>query len=75
MASAGNDLLNGVLGGHKPANSTAARSAITTANFDKFQSIDAMRTYLLANGYTNAQLDIMDRNDMGYACRKKLGLA
>lgn len=75
MASAGNDLLNGVLGGHKPANSTAARNAITAANFDKFQSISAMRTYLLANGYTNAQLDIMDRNDMSYACRKKLGLA
>lgn len=37
------------------------------------QSIGTMNTYLLANGYTAAQINYMTKNDMLKACREKIG--
>lgn len=71
LAQAGNDLsANRLNVSSKAMNQTAARN-IPAATAARFQNIATMRTYLLANGYTNAQLDIMTANDMRYAVMKK----
>jgi hypothetical protein len=47
---------------------------ISTTNHAVFQTIATMKTYLTGQGYTAAQLQIMSKNDMIYACRQKMGL-
>lgn len=48
--------------------------AITDAQRTAMRSISTLKTYLLANGYTAAQLTAMSKNDMLYAYRLKNSL-
>jgi hypothetical protein len=54
--------------------SLKAGTTISPANFAIFQSPATMETYLLANGYTQLQLNSMGYNDQTYAIRLKLNL-
>lgn len=74
MASSGNDLSNNYLGNSRPVGNAAQRAAVTPAQFSQFQSITTLRAYLVAQGYTNAQLDVMTRNDLNFAARRKLAV-
>lgn len=38
-------------------------------NYGIFQNVGSLRTFLLANGYTSAKLNIMTKNDMVYAAK------
>lgn len=49
--------------------------SISAANLGKLQSVESLETHLLANGYTQAQLNKMTKNDMLFAARKSLSLA
>lgn len=49
--------------------------SISAANLPKFQSINSLETHLLANGYTQAKLNAMSKNDMIFAARKTVSLA
>lgn len=51
-----------------------AGQTISPANLAIFQDIASLRTYLLTQGYTDAQLDKMLKNDLIYAARKKLAV-
>lgn len=46
-------------------------NVVNAADFAVFQNIATMDTYLLTQGYTQAQLDIMTKNDKVYATRQK----
>lgn len=48
--------------------------AISQANFPKFQTLASLNAYLLTQGYTQDKLDVMGKNDMIFAARKKLSL-
>lgn len=74
MASSGNDQTNNILGSSRPAMGATRRAAITPTQSARFQSIATMRTYLLTQGYTNAQLDIMTENDINRAVVVKSGI-
>lgn len=47
---------------------------ISPTNLAIFQTFTTLRTYLLTQGYTNATLDPMTKNDMIFAARKKMGI-
>lgn len=46
----------------------------TDLQHTNMRSISKLKTYLLANGYTAAQLTAMTKNDMIYAYRQKQNL-
>lgn len=48
--------------------------SITDAQRTAMRSVSTLKTYLLANGYTAAQLTAMSKNDMIYAYRLKQNL-
>lgn len=48
---------------------------VAAADLAKFQSIDSLETYLLTQGYTQAKLNAMTKNDMIFATRKRLNIA
>jgi hypothetical protein len=52
-----------------------ANGGVSAGNYSIFQSIQTVETYLLANGYTQATLDKMNKNDKIYAARLKIGAA
>lgn len=74
MASAGNDQTNNYLGNSRPAGSAAQRAAVTPTQYAQFQTTATKRAYLVAQGYTNAQLDVMTVNDINFAVRRKLAV-
>lgn len=51
----------------------SAAGGIPTASYTESQNIDTLETYLLANGYTQATLNSMNKNDKIYAYRLKKG--
>lgn len=53
---------------------TDASKSITAGKSAVFQNISTLKTYLLTQGYTAAQLMIMNKNDLIYAARIKQGL-
>ena len=50
-----------------------ANGSVAAASYTEAQSIDSLEVYLLANGYTQAQLNVMSKNDKIYAYRTKKG--
>ena len=50
-----------------------AAGSIPIANYAALQTINTMEVYLLANGYTQSQLNTMTKNDKIYAYRLKIG--
>jgi hypothetical protein len=62
----------GNIGSH--AVSLKVGTVISPANFAIFQSPATIETYLLANGYTQVQLNSMGYNDQVYAARLNLNL-
>lgn len=73
MADPTADLRGDTLSGH-PSALIKSKRGISPTNYAIFQNIGTMRTYLNANGYTDAKLKPMTKMDMIYACKKKLGL-
>lgn len=49
--------------------------AVDATNYARFQNLTTLETYLLANGYTQATLDKMTKNDKIMAARQKVGSA
>lgn len=73
MANPTADLQGDTLSGHSSALIKTKRG-VSPTNYAIMQNIGTMTTYLLANGYTAAQLKQMTKNDLVYACKKKLAL-
>lgn len=46
---------------------------VSNADYAAAQSIDTMEVYLLTQGFTQAQLNVMTKNDKVYAYRIKKG--
>ena len=73
MADAATDMQGSTLSG-KVASIKSTSLPINAATYAIFQNIGTMRTHLLANGYTAAQLQVMNKNDLREACRLGLGI-
>lgn len=61
--------------GHTGLALKSSQIPISVTNHDRLQTIDTMKTYLHANGYTAAQTALMSKNDLIYAVRLKVGSA
>lgn len=52
-----------------------ASQSVSPTNYAIFQSRQTMETYLLANGWTQKNLDTQTHNDLVFEIRNKLGAA
>lgn len=51
----------------------SAAGGVPTASYAEAQNIDTLETYLLSNGYNQATLNLMTKNDKIFAYREKKG--
>lgn len=51
----------------------STQAPISAGNYAAMQNLTTLETYLLANGYTQAALDKMTKNDKIMAYRNKIG--
>ena len=70
---ANNDLTNNQVGNVRLSMTTAQRNALSEVDRAKFATVATLKT-ALAGDYTAEVLNLLSKNDMRYALRKKLSL-